>query len=91
MRVSARLVQQVSAELDARAATAKRLKDEAQTAEAAASLHREQAESISQMPEAQLPGQRRGIRVDTILIALASFVAGGAATCMVTLLGHPLR
>lgn len=91
MRASARLVQQVSAELDARAATAKRLKEEVQTAEAAASLHKEQAEAISRMLEAQLSGQRRGTRMDTILITIASAFAGAAATYMVTLLVHPLH
>ena len=54
-------------------------------------FHKQQAEAISWMLELQLPGQRRGIRVDTALIALASFVAGGGATYMVTLLVHPLR
>jgi hypothetical protein len=41
MRNSARLVEQVSAELDARAATARQLQQEAETAEALAALHKD--------------------------------------------------
>jgi hypothetical protein len=45
MRDSARLVEEVSTELDARAVTARRLKEEAETAEALAGLHKEQADA----------------------------------------------
>lgn len=54
MRDSARLVEQVSAELDARAVTARRLKEEAEAAEALAWLHREQAEAVRRMVNAEL-------------------------------------
>jgi hypothetical protein len=90
-RASARLIQQVPAELDAGAATAKRPKEQAQTAEAAALVHKEQAEAISRKLEAQLPGHKRGTRADTIVIALASSVADGAITYLVTLPVHPLH
>jgi hypothetical protein len=39
---------------------------------------------ISRMLEAQVPGHGGGIRMDTIVIAVASFFAGGAVTYMMT-------
>jgi len=91
MRESARLVEQVSAELDARAATAKRLEEEAKTAEALAALHKDQADAIRRMMDAELSTAARGIRRDSIIIGIASFVAGAGVTLLVTLLVHPLH
>jgi len=90
MRESARLVAEVSAELEARETTARRLKEEAETAEALASLHKDQAEAVRKMLDVELSGQARRIRGDAIKIAGASFVAGGGITLLVTLLVHPL-
>ena len=86
MRESARLVAEVSAELEAREVTARRLKEEAETAEALASLHKEQADAVRKMLDVELSGQARGIRADAIKIAIASFVAGAGITLLVTLL-----
>ena len=91
MRDSARLVEQVSAELDARAKTAKRLKEEAEAAEALAGIHKEQAEAIRRLMDAELEGAARRIRKDSIWIGIASFVAGGGITLIVTLFVHPLH
>ena len=91
MRNSARLVEQVSSELEARAATAKRLKEEAETAEALAGLHKDQAEAVRRMLDAELVTTARRIRSDSIKIGVASFVAGGGLTFVVTLLVHPLH
>jgi len=91
MRQSARLVEQVSAELDARAATARRLNEEAETAKALAELHREQADAVRRMLDVELKTQARGIRRDSIIIGCASFVAGGGVSFVVTLLVHPLH
>jgi hypothetical protein len=91
MRDSARLVEQVSSELDARAATARRLKEEAQAAEALAGLHKEQTEAVRRMVNAELAGATRSIRKDSIKIGIAAFVAGGGVTFAVTLLVHPLH
>jgi hypothetical protein len=77
--------------LDARAATAKRLKEEAEAAEALAGLHKEQADAIRRMIDAELANAARGIRKDSIVIGIASFVAGGGVTFLVTLLVHPLH
>lgn len=91
MRTSAKLVEQISAELDARAATAERLKSEAETAEAIARLHAAETEAVRRMLDAQMEGQARRIRRDAIRIGIAGFMAGVAATILVTLLVHPLH
>ena len=91
MRDSARLVEQVSAELEARAVTARRLTEEANTAEALAGLHKEQAEAVRRMMDAELTGTARRIRNDSIKIGIGSFVAGGGVTLAVTLLVRPLH
>ena len=76
---------------DARAATAQRLKEEAETAEALAGLHKEQADAVRRMMDTQLATAERRIRMDSIRIGIASFVAGGGVTFAVTLLVHPLH
>jgi hypothetical protein len=80
MRASGRIVQQISTELDARAATAKRLKEEAETAEAIARLHKEESEAVRRMLDAQLETVSRKIHSDSIRIGIASFVAGSGVT-----------
>jgi hypothetical protein len=87
----ARLVEQVSAELDARAATARRVNEEAEVAKALAELHREQADAVRRMLDAELKTAARGIRRDSIIIGLASFVSGAGVSFVVTLLVHPLH
>jgi hypothetical protein len=52
MQKSARLVNQVSSELAARAATARQLKEEAENAEAFAALHQEQTVAVRRLLEA---------------------------------------
>ena len=91
IRRSARLVEEVSSELDVRAATAKRLAEEAETAKALSELHKEQTDAVRRMLDAELEGATRRIRRDAITIGIASFVAGGGITFAVTLLVHPLR
>jgi hypothetical protein len=90
MRASAQIVHQVSTELDARAATAKRLRDEARTAEAISRLHREESEAVRRMLDAQLETVARKIHSDSVRIGIASFVAGSGVTVLITLLVHPL-
>lgn len=91
MRASAQIVHQISAELDARAATAKRLKEEAETAEAISRLHKEESEAVRRMLDAQLETVARKIHSDSIRIGIASFVAGSGVTYLVTLLVHPFH
>jgi hypothetical protein len=52
-------------------------------------LHKEAADAVSRMLDAQLAGARRHIRRDSIMIAIGSFVAGGFITFAVTLFVHP--
>ena len=93
------LVEQVSAELDARVATAQKLQEEARQAEELASINREQAEAIRRLMNADLAATlkdngttiRRDIRKDAIRIGVGSFIAGGGLTLLITLLVHPLH
>lgn len=91
MQQSARLVEQVSAELDARAATARQLQKEAEDAEALAALHKDQADAVRRMIDSELATATRRIRSDSIKIGIASFIAGGGLTLLVTLLVHPIH
>lgn len=54
MSRSSTLAEQVSAELEARAATARRLQEEAKQAEELASINREQAEAVRRLMDAEL-------------------------------------
>lgn len=92
MRRSALLVEQVSAELEARAVTARQLKQAAEDAEVLAAQNKEQADAVrrlvrSEMTEEMLNAQH-GIFRDSLKIAVGSFVAGIAGTVAVTLLVH---
>jgi hypothetical protein len=91
MRDSARLVEQLSAELDARAATAKRLKEEADAAEALAKVNKEQADAIRRMMDVELAVAARRNRKEAIALGILFFLLGGGVTVLVTLLIHPLH
>jgi hypothetical protein len=88
---SARLVEQISAELDARAATARELQEGAKAAEALAELNKEQAEAIRRLMDAELESSERRIRRDSVIIGIGSFIAGGGVSLLVTLLVHLLQ
>ena len=90
MKNSAILMERVSAELEVRAVTVQKLKEEAQAAKSLAGIHREQAEAIRRLIDIELEGTTRRIRKDSIRIGIASFVAGSGVTLFVTLLVHPL-
>jgi hypothetical protein len=91
MQNSARLVAQVSSELDARTAAVKKLQEDAKTAEALAGLHKEQADAFRRMIDEELAGTARRIRKDSITIGVASFVAGGGVSFAITLFVHPFH
>jgi TolA-binding protein len=90
MRASGRLVEQVTAEIEARAATAERLKDEAQAAEQLAQLSKAERDAVARLVRAEVSDEnRRSTRLSVVTSALF-FVAGVAATVAVTLFVHPL-
>ena len=103
MAQSALLSEHINAELTARAATARKLQEEAEQAEALASVNREQAEAVRRLLEAEIAGKladsgkaiernvRRDVRRDSIRIGIGSFIAGGGLTYLITLLVHPLH
>jgi hypothetical protein len=97
---SARLIEQVSAELEARSLTARRLKEEAENAEALARLHKDEADAVRRVMRAEMHSEmtaeltkglegvnRRNFR-DGVKISVASFLAGGVLTVLVTLFIH---
>jgi HEAT repeat protein len=91
MRNSAKIVEQVSAELDVRAATAKKLKEEADAAQALAEVNKDQVDAIRRLMDTELEGTARRIRRDSIVIGIASFITGGGISFLITLLVHPLH
>ena len=91
MQRFAAVVEQVSAELDARAAFVIRLEAEAKAAEALPALHQEAAAAVQRMLDAELGRSERRIRCDSVVIGLLGLVFGAAVTFMVTLLVHPLH
>jgi hypothetical protein len=95
MQESAKLVEQVSAELGARALTAKQLQEEAEQAKALAAINKEQAEAVQRLVRAgmeqELTRTRRDIFRDSVRLAAMSFIAGGLVTLLITLLVHPLH
>ena len=97
---SGRLIEQVSAELEARSLTARRLKEEASNAEALARLHKDQAEAVKRMMRAEVheemlvelsKGLERANRQnfrDSVKIAVVSFFGGGALSIAITIFVH---
>lgn len=91
MRESSRLLQQVSAEIEVRAATAERLKDEAQTAEQLAKLNQAQAEAVAKLVGTVVGGESKRSTRQSVLAGALFFIGGVAATVTVTLFVHPLH
>lgn len=95
MEKSARLVEQVTAELDARAATALRLRREAEDAEAIAAAHKEQTDAVRRMLRAEISTElattERHIFWDSLKITIVSYILGVASALLITLLVHPLK
>jgi hypothetical protein len=91
MRDSAKLVEQISAELDARATTVKKIQQDTKDAEALAAIYKDQAAAIHRLMDAELEGTARRIRRDSVVIGAASPIAGGGVSLLVRLLVHPLH
>jgi hypothetical protein len=91
MQQSTLLAAQVSSELEARAAMARRLQEKAQQTEALAALHKEQTDAIGRLLDAELILAAGRIRRDSLFLSLASFVAGGGVSFLVTLIVHPFH
>jgi hypothetical protein len=86
MQESAQVVTQISAELEARAMAAKQLQEDAKAAEALAGLHKEQAEAIRRLMDAELGASEKRIRRDSLIVGIGSFIAGGGVSYLLTLL-----
>jgi hypothetical protein len=90
MRSSASLVAQISAELEARAATVKKLQEEAASAETLASINKEQAQAVQRLLGAELQGSERRTHRRSLIDGALYFIGGAAASFLITLLVHPL-
>ena len=95
MQESAKLVEQVSAELDARAVTARQLQEEAKQAKAEAELNKEQAETVRRLVRSQMSSissaeSRKNFR-DSVRLSIVFLIAGGLISALITLLVHPLH
>jgi hypothetical protein len=86
MQESAQVVTQISAELEARAMAAKQLQEDAKAAEALAGMHKEQAEAIRRLMDAEFAASERRIRRDSLIVGIGSFIAGGGVSYLLTLL-----
>jgi hypothetical protein len=90
---------QIAAELDARKASLLVLQQDAKTAEALAAMHRDQAEAVRRMLDAELAARlatlkvaiRNDVKKDSVRLGIGSFIAGGGLTLLITLLVHPLQ
>lgn len=91
MAESATLLEQITADIELRAAFAKEKKEEADLAIAAASMNHEQLEALQRVVRTEVSTEgNRGIRAG-LLISLFSFILGVAAAVFVTLFVHPLH
>jgi methyl-accepting chemotaxis protein len=88
---SARLAEEVSAEVEVRAAAVRELEQKAREAEALAALNQEQAEAVRRLVDASMMTAEKHIHSDSLKYAIASFVAGATASLLVTLLVHPIH
>jgi hypothetical protein len=93
MLESRHLFEQVAAELDARAAATKLLKEEAESAAALAALNNDQAEAVRRLLRAEMTTEfatsRRRISRDSLRIAMVFFAAGGLVSFLLTW-WHPI-
>lgn len=91
MGQSAKLLEQITADIELRAAFAKEKKEEADLAIAAASLNQEQLQALQRVVRTEVTTEsNRGIRA-AVLAAVFSFIFGVAATILVTLFVHPFH
>jgi uncharacterized protein YicC (UPF0701 family) len=90
LRDSARLLTEVEAEIEARAARAERLKREADDAERLAALAASERDAVARLVRAEIGAEGRRSLRRGLLINLLFFVAGILASIAVTLLVHPL-
>ncbi|HEX6472198.1 MAG TPA: hypothetical protein VF069_24105 [Streptosporangiaceae bacterium] len=89
-RQSARLLAEVEAEIDARAARAARLKRDAEDAEHILALTEQERHAVARLVRAEVGAEGRRNFRQGLWINLLFFVAGVLASIAVTLLIHPL-
>ena len=90
MRESARLLEQVSAEIAARAATAATLKEEAEAAEALAQLNAEQREAVARIVRSEVSTEERHVFRQNLLVNALFFLGGAGTSVLIVLFVHPI-
>jgi hypothetical protein len=91
MAESAKLLEQVTAEIELRATFAKEKKEEADVAIAAATLNQDQLQALQRVVRTEVSTEsNRGIRA-ALLVGVFSFILGIAATILIALFVHPLH
>jgi hypothetical protein len=89
MAQSGRLIKDIEVEIDARAAFAKQKKEEADESEAIKSANQAELDAFINRVRTEVSSEgNRGIRA-AVILAVFSFVLGGAVTVIVTLFVHP--
>jgi VIT1/CCC1 family predicted Fe2+/Mn2+ transporter len=91
MRDAAKLLNQVQAEIEARSARAKNLKEEAQTAEELAKLNQAERDAIATLVRNEIGAETRKATRQSYIAGALFFIAGVIATVTVTLFIHPLH
>jgi CHASE1-domain containing sensor protein len=91
MRSAARLLNQVEAEIQARSASAERLKEEAQAAENLVKLNQAQRDAIAKLVRNEIGAETKKATRQSYIASALFFIAGVAATITITLLIHPLH
>lgn len=91
MSSAARLLNQVEAEIQARSASAERLKEEAQAAENLANLNQAQRDAIAKLVRNEIGVETKKATRQSYIASALFFIAGVAATITITLLVHPLH
>ena len=89
MRESGRLVEQVTAELELRAATAEKLQAQADAAEQIVKLTAEQQKAVARLVRTEVAGESKRAFRQSLLANALLFLAGVLATITVTLFVHP--
>lgn len=91
MAQSARLLEEITAEINIRAEFARQKKEEAEDAIAAATIHQDQLAVIQRAIRREVVQEsNRGIRA-SIVLGIASFILGAAVSVLITLFVHPLH
>ncbi|TDW18833.1 hypothetical protein EV650_5429 [Kribbella kalugense] len=90
MRSSAELIEQITAEMEVRAATAASLKAEAEQAQQLASLHQEQQDAVMRAVRAEIGAEGKNAARQNLKANILFFLAGVLVSVAIQLVIKPL-